>query len=183
MIKVRKFLPYILIALIFFGIGFFAGMEYKAWEIRKAISDVFAPITKENKTTTEMLKSTTPVPKKDLNKKVDVTVENKEFKEVGYQSFIVIPVKIHNYTDKDIKGISGTLTFYDIFGNEIKRITLPYDDVAGLPRGTVTDYEAGMDFNQFIDLDVKLRDTDFQNLKYKWVTEKIVYNDGTEEAN
>lgn len=137
---------------------------------------------------TETLKSTSPTisnptPKVDLNKKVNVTVVNKEFREVGYQSFIVIPVKIYNYTNKDIKGASGTLTFYDIFGNKIKVITFNYDDAEGLPHSTVTDYEAGMDFNQFIDSDVKLRDTDFQNLKYEWVTEIIIYSDGTEERN
>ncbi len=136
-----------------------------------------------NKSSTDTLKSTSPAPKKDLNKNVNVTVENKEFREVGYQSFIVISLKIYNHTDKDIKGVSGMLTFYDIFGNKIKAITVPYDDVEGLPGNAVTDYEAGMDFNQFIDTDVKLRDTDFQNLKYKWVTEKIVYSDGTEETN
>ena len=43
-------------------------------------------------------------------------------------------------------------------------------------------WKAGIDYNQFIDEDVKLKNTELENLKYKWEIYTIIYEDGSKET-
>ena len=56
------------------------------------------------------------------------------------------------------------LTFYDIFDNKIKAVNVGYDQVIPA-NGSNTWLNVGKHYNQFIDKDVKLKNTELQNLQ------------------
>lgn len=116
--------------------------------------------------------------------KVGVEIIKKGFQDIDvmariYEAQVSMNLKFTNRTDKDIRGVEGTLTTYDIFGNKIKSINISYDK--GIPKNGSKVWESGVEYNQFSNEDVKLKDTDLQDLKYKWEVSTIVYADGTTE--
>jgi hypothetical protein len=117
--------------------------------------------------------------------KVDLQITKKGFHKASltggdFQDQIQMDVTFTNKTDKNIKGVQGDLTFYDMFDNEIKTINIAYDK--GILAGQSKVWNAGISYNQFIDEDTKLRDTDLKDLKYKWEVKTIVYEDNTKET-
>lgn len=117
--------------------------------------------------------------------RVSLEIVNKSFSEAdfassgSFQDKIRFDLKFTNQTDRDIRGVEGTVTFYDIFDNEIKPMQVSYDEV--IPSGQSRTWKGGIDYNQFIDADTKLKNTKLENLKYKWSIETILYADGTSE--
>jgi hypothetical protein len=87
--------------------------------------------------------------------------------------------EFQNNTDKDVRGVQGTLKLFDIFGDRISRVSLSYDE--GIPAGQQQIYEAGTDFNQFSDSDVKLKETKLENLEFEWEIDSVIYADGSQE--
>lgn len=114
--------------------------------------------------------------------KVDMEIVKKDFTQdaYGFQKQITMDFKFTNNTGKAVKGVEGAVTYYDIFDHQIKSMNLTYDE--GIPVGGSKVYHAGTDYNQFIDSDTKLKDTDLKSLKYKWVLKTIVYDDGTKDV-
>jgi hypothetical protein len=174
-------------AVVIFFIGFEAGMEYKAYQIRKAVgdavqgvADIFGGVSAPKKTDGD------PSPKNqfrvqsDLTKKVGLEITKKGFYSANFQSQNTFTFEFTNNTGKDVDGVQGTLAFSDLFGNPIQQIKVSYDE--GIKAGEVKSYAAGVDYNQFIDKDIKLRDTDLTKLKYDWQVDTIVYSDGTTES-
>jgi hypothetical protein len=113
------------------------------------------------------------------NDKVNLIIEKKGIFEGDFSDQITMNFKFTNNTDKDIKGVDGVITFYDIFDNEIKKLNISYDK--GITVDTPKTWEAGFDYNQFMDEDIKLKNTDLENLKYKWKINTIVFDDGSKE--
>jgi len=72
------------------------------------------------------------------------------------------------------------LTFYDIFDNKISATKISYDK--GIPANGSKVWKSGMDYNQFMDEDVKLKNTELKDLKYKWEVSTIIYADGSKET-
>jgi len=75
-------------------------------------------------------------PAEEQSKKVMLEITNKGFYEAdwrsgNYQDQITMDLKFTNETDKDIKGIEGVLTFFDIFDNKILATKVSYDK--GIP--------------------------------------------------
>jgi len=80
------------------------------------------------KTNTEQVKTET--------KKVTLEITKKGFNEAdymsgSYQDQITMSLKFTNTTDKEIRGVEGVLTFYDIFDNKISATKVSYDK--GIP--------------------------------------------------
>ncbi len=119
--------------------------------------------------------------KPDLSQKVTVELLKKDFVQGTYQDQITLQFKLTNTTEKDIQGVDGVTTFYDIFDKEITAQNLSYDK--GIPKNSSRIYDAAIDYNQFMDEHVKLKDTDIKNLKMKWQANTIIYQDGTKEAS
>ncbi|MDD3488113.1 MAG: hypothetical protein PHH35_02055 [Candidatus Pacebacteria bacterium] len=118
--------------------------------------------------------------------KVILEITKKGFHEADYmsgdyQDKITMDLKFTNKTDKNIRGVQGVLTFYDIFDNKIKAVNVGYDQVISA-NGSNTWLNVGTDYNQFIDKDVKLKNTELQNLQYKWEVNTIIYEDGSKET-
>jgi len=129
--------------------------------------------------------TTSQEPKTNQVNKVSLEIVKKGFYEAdytsgSYQDQITMDLKFTNETDKDMKGVEGTLTFYDIFENQIKTISVGYDKTIPAHQSKV--WKSGIDYNQFMDDEVKLKDTELSNLKYKWNVKTIIYSDDSKET-
>lgn len=132
----------------------------------------------------QMVPANTEQAKIELQK-VTLEITDKGFHQAdymsgSYQDQITMSLKFTNNTDKEIRGVEGTLTFYDIFDNEISTKSISYDKE--IPAKESKIWESGIDYNQFMDEDVKLKNTELKNLKYKWNVSTIVYVDGNKDT-
>ena len=117
--------------------------------------------------------------------KVSIEITKKGFIEADYRAgtyedLLTMTFRITNHTAKDIKGVQGVVTFYDIFGNKIFASNLAYDQ--GILASSTKTYETSVHYNQFMEDEVKLRNTSLDNLKFKWDVSTIVYADDTTET-
>lgn len=172
-------------------VGFFAGMEYKKYQIRSIlnqtadeINNIFDIFTPEDNTIKEARREPESNLTAKLKQVVDVEVVDKgftsaDFSNGPYDSTINFSFKFINNGFKDVRGVQGVVIFYDIFDNEVYRSSISYDD--GVPAQRSVIWKAGISFNQFMDSDVKLKSMDLEDLKYEWVPNTIIYTDGTKE--
>jgi len=119
-----------------------------------------------------------------LDQKIVITSMKKGFRAANYyagefQDFITFEIAFENKTDKDIRGVKGIVSFYDIFNEKIKDIEISYDK--GINKHSQKIWNAQIEFNPFIDSDVKLKNTEGGNLSYEWKPTVIIYEDGTRE--
>ena len=139
-----------------------------------------------NQTTVKDVASGTPTDvnadnkQAELSGKVDLEITKKGFSDANYDDSITMDLKFTNKTDKDMKGVQGTVTFYDMFDNEISTTKVAFDK--GISAGQSKVWSTGTHYNQFMEEDKKLKDTELKDLKYKWVVTTIVYGDGTKES-
>jgi len=94
-----------------------------------------------------------------------------------YQDSFSLSIGLQNNTEKDMSGIKGTVVFADMFDTEIKRVTLSVDD--GIPAGQTIRWEGNLGYNQFMDDDVKLRNTELAKMKITWEPEIYLFTDGS----
>ncbi|MDD2753436.1 MAG: hypothetical protein PHT44_02420 [Candidatus Portnoybacteria bacterium] len=118
-------------------------------------------------------------------KRVNLEITSKGFHKADYMSGdyedqITMDLKFINETDKEIRGVEGALTFYDIFDNKISVSKVSYDK--GIPARGSKIWKSGTDYNQFKEEDVELKDTELKDLKYKWSVSTIIYVDGAKET-
>lgn len=174
----------IVVGVVALAIGFFGGMEYKAYQVRSAVNDAFSGIFDEEETeeTSEVVKKEEKPPKvsNDLTQKIGFEITDKSFVEGNFQDSNNFTFQFTNNSNKDIEGIKGVITLQDLFGDQIKRVNLSYDE--GVVIGESKLYRASLDYNQFMDDDIKLRNTDLAKMKYEWEVTTIIYSDGTQES-
>jgi hypothetical protein len=94
-----------------------------------------------------------------------------------YSDSIALTVAFENHADKDVVGVKGMVKFSDLFGDEIKSISLSYDE--GIKANATASWAAELRYNQFIAEDVKLGNTPLDKMKVTWEPETIIYADGT----
>jgi hypothetical protein len=186
----KNTIKYIAAGVVIFGIGFAGGMEYKAYQIRSVMEDAFTGVfegfadsVEEGESASEKevnVSTEPPKPSNTLNDKVAFAVTEKRFVEGDWDDYNAFTFSFTNNTDKEILGVKGVITFNDIFGDQIKRVNVSYDE--GIAVGESRLYKATVSYNQFMDEDILLRQTDMEKLKYDWEVTAIVYADGTEES-
>lgn len=118
-------------------------------------------------------------PNNITQEKVSLEVLEKGLKSANYQDFITLKLKFTNNTEKNIKGVQGTIAFFDIFDNQIYAANIPYDE--GIPANSSKEWDASVDYNQFMDEHIKLNNTPLDSMSYDWNIDTIVYEDGTKE--
>ena len=96
--------------------------------------------------------------------------------EYGFFEKITYRFVFKNKTQKDIAGVKGSITFYDIFDEKISSISLKYDE--GIKAGQTKTYNAQTDYNSFESEDVKLKNTSLDKLKVIWEPEQLIFSDG-----
>lgn len=175
----REHIKLLVIAVVALGIGFLGGMEYKAYQIRSAIGDAFSDVFGEE-TGESDIQEEKPQASNDLTNKVGFEITNKSFTGSDFLDYNTFTFNFTNNTDKDIEGIKGYVNLNDLFGDRIKRVSFSYDE--GIKAGESKLYRASIDYNQFIDEDIKLKQTELAKLKYDWEITTIIYTDGTQES-
>jgi len=114
----------------------------------------------------------------EFEKAVSVTVFDKDFVEVDWQSFITLDVDIKNNSTKEIVGLKGTINFFDKFGDLIRPFSFG-DDTLNIPAGNSFKGTLNWGYNQFMDEDKKFVNTPLESMKYKFEPEQILFEDGT----
>ncbi|WP_372404621.1 hypothetical protein ACDW34_07225 [Acinetobacter piscicola] len=115
----------------------------------------------------------------ELNRVITVALIKKE----GYSSYggdinnIGIELAFENKGNKDISGVKGITHFNDIFGDSIKSVNLSYDD--GVKAHSTATYQASINYNQFMDEDKKLLNTELEKMKFVFEPQVILFTDGS----
>ncbi len=118
------------------------------------------------------------------NNEVAVTVTGKsnlptDLAAGRYSDRVELSFDITNNTDKNIKGVQGSLTVYDLFGEKIMKSDCDFTG-NNVPSGeSIAVNNLGMDINQFMEYHVKFYNTDFADLKFEYEVTNIVYEDGS----
>ena len=118
----------------------------------------------------------------ELRKTLTLTVFKKGFLPTNYdisryQEYISFSVTYQNNSQKDIRAFQGTVAFKDLFGDLVKNLNIKITNP--IKAGGKANWDGVMDYNQFIDSDVRLRNAELKNLKVDWIPEKIIFADGT----
>lgn len=124
------------------------------------------------------------IPIKENKVEVKVTGKNnipKNTRQWRFSDRVEFTFEVTNLTEKDIKGVQGILSIEDLFGVEIKSFQCDFTGTSISANATVTIGDMGMDINEFIDEDVKIYSTDYEDLNFSYQVTCIVYEDGTRE--
>jgi hypothetical protein len=113
-------------------------------------------------------------------KVVDKRFSKADYMNGDYQDSIGIRLIYESHSDKDIRAFKGTLVFRDLFNDEIQRSELKEDRV--LKAQQRINVERSLNYNQFIESNVRLRNTPLESLNIEWVPEAIVFSDGSSLA-
>ncbi len=109
---------------------------------------------------------------------VKVSLTDKGYYEGDYKNQITLKLRFSNKSGKDIQGVKGVAVLKDIFGDKIKNIRISYTE--GLKAQETKIWSGVMRFNQFMSSDIKLKNTDLKKIKFEWVPEMIIFEDGSE---
>ncbi len=141
----------------------------------------------ETESLTEILtKTVTEAPKQDIQSKVTVNVVDKinrptDYNAGRYLPFVEIKTSITNNTNCGIKGVQGVLYIDDLFGERILSLKWDFTGEVIYSGKTVTMNDYGLEVNQFMDEHMKLYNTKYADLKFRYEVRQIVYTDGTVE--
>ena len=153
------------------------GKSYKELLVQ---ADELAAKMKEKEEEEKRLKLEEERRRKEISLKISESITfaltKKGYSEYNYQDYITYTFTFENKSNKDILGIKGSVTFYDIFDEKIKSLSLSYDN--GIESGKIVNYRAQTDYNQFISDDKKLKDTELNKLKVVWEPEQLIFSDG-----
>lgn len=120
------------------------------------------------------------------SQKIVVNVTDKQNLDADYNVGRYSPraefaFEVYNNTSKDIKGVQGILTVKDLFGVDIISFGLDFTGQTISANSSIIVSDMGIDINQFMDEHVKLYNTNFADLNFKYDVTAIVYSDGTTE--
>lgn len=110
---------------------------------------------------------------------VSVQILDKINKKGDIIEFIVLPFKVVNNYDKNIKGIEGILHVRDMFGKDI--LDIQWDITLGVipAHGSITENEFGISYNPYIDTHQKVYNTAYEDLIFEYEFMTIMFSDGT----
>ncbi len=118
----------------------------------------------------------------ELRKALNLSVYDKSFRASdpsagSYEDYIIIKCAYENTSGKDIRAFKGKLRFADLFGSEIFESGLTISDPVGA--GQKATWVGTIKYNQFIDQDVRLKNTLLKDMKAEWLPSSIIFADGT----
>lgn len=132
----------------------------------------------------------TPEPTPTLQELVTVVCTGKtnipaDYMKGRYSDRCDMTFEITNNTDRPIQGVQGLLIIDDLFGSNITKITCDFTGKVINPGETIENDEMGMEINEFVDTDVKIWNERFDDLKFSYLTNSVVYADdaATAETN
>ncbi|MDM1042148.1 MULTISPECIES: hypothetical protein [Empedobacter] len=116
---------------------------------------------------------------KKMTDAITVSITGKGFIEADFQSYNTYKYAIKNKSSKTIDAVKFNFTILNKLGDEIGdgyELSLTDDKIAP---NQVYINEAFFDYNQFMDQDIKIKNSKFEDLKFVIKVVKIVYTDGT----
>ena len=111
-----------------------------------------------------------------ISESLTFALTKKGYAEYSYNEYITYTFTFKNKTDRDISGVKGSVTFYDMFDEKIQSLTLSYDD--GVKANKTINYKATTDYNQFKSGDKKLKSAELSKIKVIWEPEQLIFSDG-----
>jgi hypothetical protein len=118
----------------------------------------------------------------ELRKAIGLTVYDKSFKASDpdngqYEDKLVIKCAYENTSGKDIRAFKGKIRFTDLFGSQIYESSLTVSDpIKAGKKATWTGY---INYNQFLNQEVQLRNTQLKDMRVVWLPSSIIFADGT----
>lgn len=180
-------------ALICLVVGYFAGREHLKYEVRNAIGSAFSGVASgfnnsPSKTSPALaldMKSETQqnaVPPTVEPAPMTATLLSKKFVPSNpsvkrYEDYIAFRLRFDNLSDRDIRAFQGVIKFYDLLDNLILAANVAINDP--VDANSSLEWPGQIDYNQFRDSHQGLRNAEMQNMKVRFQTEKILFNDGT----
>lgn len=96
-----------------------------------------------------------------------------------FSYYVNFVFSITNNSDKSIQGVEGRLIAYDLFGKEILSMGCDFTGTTIAPGETYIETGLAYECNEFRDSDMKLYNTDFNDLKFSYEVLSVVYTDGS----
>lgn len=112
-----------------------------------------------------------------LSESIIISCFSKDFYKYNYEDYITYKFVIQNKSNKNIRAVKGSITFFNLFDEEVKSINLVYDKV--INAGVTVNYNAQTNYNQFNDSDKVFKSKDLKDMKVLWKPEKLIFEDGT----
>ena len=94
-----------------------------------------------------------------------------------YYDRVEMTFHVENLTDKDIKGINGTMTIYDMFGSEIMTMGCDFTGQIIPARDSIDFTDLGINIISSNNSHTKLYNSPLEDLSFDYTVYKIVYTD------
>lgn len=119
---------------------------------------------------------------KEMNSALTVSLISLKFNKSDwnsgtYSDYFSIEIAFKNNTDKNIMGAKGVVVLKDVFGDAIKNVRLSNDK--DIKSNSTNSWYGTLDYNQFMAEDNKLRTTEFNKLKFEWIPDIYLFDDGS----
>lgn len=117
--------------------------------------------------------------KEKFRKAATVSIFDKGFHKNDWESAVSFSYAIQNKSKKDIEALKFSFSIYDKLGDPIgENYSISVTDEP-IPVGSKFKDVGYWDYNQFIDENVRIKNTDYEDMVFEIQLEKIVYTDGT----
>ncbi len=94
-----------------------------------------------------------------------------------YSPEVELVLEMMNNSGRKVRAYQGTLDVLDLLGNQIILLEVKDQTPVG-PHGTHR-FEQYFEINKFIDSNTRFAAEQFENLRFNWKPEKVVFADGT----
>lgn len=160
-----------------FIIGYFVGREHIKYQITSAMSETIAgigAIFSGNREAAVAEKLTPALAGKPA--KITARLLNKNFIEGEYgQDQITMTFVFTNRAGADVRAFGGVLILTDLLGNKISTINIAINEP--VLKGQTLSWSGGVDYNQFLSSDKRLRSAAKDNIKVLFEPKNILYAD------
>ena len=112
-----------------------------------------------------------------MDSTLNVTLTSTGFVEQDYEDFLFYVLSFENKSNKDIKAIKGILVINDLFGKEIKDMNIVFDK--GVKSRESKKMTYNYRYNPYNDSDNLMKGKTINEVKFIWVTQHIIFSDGT----
>ncbi|MFC1613885.1 hypothetical protein ACFL5K_01140 [Gemmatimonadota bacterium] len=154
-----------------------AAVERAREELRKRSADSLAAVERAREEAMA----------EELRRCLDVTVISKKFYDSDWETdrtfddYITCKFLIKNNSDKAIRAFSGNTIWKTLLGEIITslRLSYPLENEKPIPPSKSRRLDCSIKYNQFENGHQQLRDMALNNMMVEWVSEKILFTDGS----
>jgi hypothetical protein len=170
--------------IVIFVLGFFMGREHMKYTIMSSFTQAFSEFGQSlgnpsDATNSDVEEEATTAPEQEP---VTMKVLSKDTTKNSYDNgidTIETSVEFTNATGKDIRAFTGVMHFMDLFDRTIKDVSMTYEKE--LKAGETKTWDASIDYNQFMESDMRLATVDLNSMKSSLTVREVIFADGTRE--